>query len=110
MDQRIVAARLWHFAAHHAAARGYVFGDGVELMLPQLAQQMAQRVIERAAIEHVPDEGLLRMAEGNLSAYVDAMIDAAMNEPGYFASRGPVIGELTWDRARKALCPVWPIC
>ncbi len=110
MDQRVVAARLWHFAAHHAAARGYVFGDGIEQMLPQLAGQMAQRVIERAATENVPDEGLLRMAEGNLSVYIDAMIDAALREPNYLASRGPVIGELTWGRAKDALCPIWPIC
>jgi hypothetical protein len=110
MDQRIVAARLWHFAAHHAATRGYVFGDGVEQMLPQLAEDMARRVVDRAAVEKGPAEGLVRMAEGNLSVYIDAVIDAALREPNYLASRGPVIGELTWDRARSALCPIWPIC
>ncbi|WP_144183934.1 hypothetical protein [Elioraea rosea] len=109
-DARVVAARLWHFAAHHAASRGYVFGDGVEQMLPMQAKQMARLVLDRAQAERVPEEGMIRLAEGNLATFIDAMIEAAHQERGYLESRGPVIGEVTWGAAISRLCPLFPIC
>ena len=110
MNERIVAERLLQHAANYAARRGYAFGDGVEATLPRLAEAMAQRVLDRAAAEDGPPERYVRMAEGNVSIFIDAMIDAALHEPRYLAERGSVIGELTWARAQSALCPIWPIC
>lgn len=110
MNPEIIAARLWHHAAHHAALRGFAFGEGVQQQLPQLARAMAQKVLARHAAESVPLEGLIRLAEGNLSVFVDRMITAGEATPGYFAERGAVIGEITFGSALNALCPLWPIC
>ncbi|MCU0983755.1 MAG: hypothetical protein MUC89_02280 [Acetobacteraceae bacterium] len=109
-DERVVAARLLHFAHHYAASRGFTFGGGVEGILPGRAEEMAAKVLARASAEGVPEEGMIRLAEGNLTVFIDRMIEVAHATPGYLDQHRTVIGEMTWSGAWSSLCPFWPIC
>lgn len=100
------------FAHRSAAKRGYRFGDGVEREIPRRTLDMAKRILERAANEGRSElvELDARTSEAQLDQLVDAMIEAGRSIPGYFQSRGAVIGEQTIDIALRRLCPLWPIC
>lgn len=50
----------------------------------------------------------IRIAEAALGLFIDQMIAAwpDFNQPGAAA----IVGEKTFEKAKKKLCPLWPIC
>lgn len=112
MSEDTLALRLTHYAAWHAAKRGYIFGEGVETELPQRAQRISERIRNAPDVKKNPSlaEVHAKTAEAQLALMVDAMIEAGTRTKGYFADRGAVIGEITYHQANLELCPLWPIC
>ena len=91
----------------YAKAKGFRFGDGAEYMLRSSAELGARDIsqLPRASQDRKKLE-----AKRNLEKFVDAMIEASKEIPGYSEQHPGVIGEQTFAAARKKLCPLWPIC
>ena len=98
---------LWAFAQTYADSKGYRFGPGASDWLRQ-ATVDGLREIETSA----PAARKKKVDEGkeNIARFIDAMIRASREIPGYSGRHPYVIGEETYMKAQGWLCPIWPIC
>ena len=110
--KRDLRRRLESYARWYASRQKYEFGPGADANITGLSKNAALRIVEKAAEEDRPEkiELYMRQAEAALSCFVDHMIAAAQDLPGYAENHPGEIGEETYDRAQLKLCPCWPIC
>lgn len=98
---------LFVFTQEYAASKGYRLGPGASVTLRNATGRAMQEIAGLSADER---EGRMAEAKKNIARFVDGMIAAAQQIPGY-ADRNPgVIGEATFATAARWLCPLWPIC
>jgi hypothetical protein len=93
-----VADDVFKELSNYALSRGFRFGDGADHYL----RNMTEQALHRGA-EH--DETL-----NALKVFVDQMIRAVGEIPGYADDHPGVIGEQTFGIAHSMLCPLPPIC
>lgn len=98
---------LFAFAREYAASKGYRFGSGADVMLRNATAQANQEITGLSAYER---EVRTAEAKKNIARFIDAMIAASHEIPGYSEQSPGVIGEQTFEMARRRLCPLWPIC
>ena len=85
-------------AENFARTRGYRFGD-------ESRREMAQMIAR--AVESGADE---QKTVNALETFIERMIKAAQEIPGYAEESPGVIGERTFGIAHNSLCPLPPIC
>lgn len=107
-----IQKRLISYAIIYADRQGFRFGEGAEKMLANLTTNAAATCIQNAHEEQKPQmvEVYTRQAEAALSSWVDHMISASREIQGYSERHPGIIGEQTFVKARKLLCPCFPIC
>jgi len=98
---------LFRHAEKYAASKGYSFGDGAHVMLNQVAQRGEAEI---ALLPPEKRQEKVEEARANFERFIDAMIVASKEIPGYEAASPGKIGEQTYARAKNKLCPIWPIC
>jgi hypothetical protein len=110
--KKAIKKRLMSYAIIYADRQGFRFGDGAEKMLTKLATDAATTCIQKAQEEKKSQkvEVYTRQAEAALSSWVDHMISASREIQGYSEIHPGIIGEETFARAKKLLCPCFPIC
>ena len=98
---------LFAFARDYAASKGYRFGTGADVMLRNRTGLAVQEMADLSALQR---KEKTTEAKRNIARFIDAMIAASKEIPGYAERTPGVIGEQTYDRAERRLCPIWPIC
>ena len=102
MDEQEVAAKLWSAVETYAKMKGVKFGEGSDAEIRSYVARAASAISAGPQSQHDFQE-----ARRALERLVDEMIRQAGLIPGYDPA---VIGEETLKRAKKKLCPLWPIC
>lgn len=108
MDRDLIAARLNWYAHWYAAYRTFRIADGAASHMQALTAAAADTMLKQG-VEEYRLQAEVRTAEARLSVFVDAMIDFWQQSPD-LQQRGNVIGERTFEWARKVLCPLPPFC
>lgn len=110
--KKAIEKRLRSFATLHANRQGFRFGTNAEVSITDLSKNAASKSIKQAKAEKRPQlvEVYTRIAEAALSCWVDHMIAASREIPNYSKNNPGIIGEQTFIRAKKILCPLFPIC
>ena len=90
-----------------AASNNLKFGEGANEAIRVGIESNSKRFVDAS-----PDEQpkLLAEAQDNVQKFVAQMILARDQIAGYREQNPNVIGELTFNKARDALCPIWPVC
>lgn len=108
----IVSTRLRSYAVWYAGSKGYSFGAGAAGAIESMAGEAAEKMLEEARNTGPPEKAelIIRQAEAAISLFIDTMIAAAGEIPGYAQQNEFRIGEDTFSAAWGKLCPLWPIC
>lgn len=113
MNPDILEIRFFSHASWVAASQGYRFGPGAESDVRSVARRAAVEIAsgyDKNADRKAAD---LRIstAEAAFHRFVLAMIDGAtihrLTDASYPDDQ---IGELTFEAAKKSVCPLWPFC
>lgn len=109
----IVASRLEHYAKWFAASNGFRFAGGAQSQIEEMAQRASKELFK----DKLPKRGFnprqqadILQAEAAMARFVSAMIAASRSIKGYSTSNPGLLGERTFERARAAICPFFPIC
>lgn len=107
-----IAARLSHAVERRLTANSMVIRDGARSQISDLVQEAAnriqQRVVQLSASPAV-EEQVLTESELAFAKVIDAMTRARSELPAHLVPPAGEIGELTLNRAKEWLCPIWPI-
>ncbi|MCP5421186.1 MAG: hypothetical protein H6969_11960 [Gammaproteobacteria bacterium] len=98
---------LFAFAQEHASSKGYRFGSGADVMLRNKIMLATQNMMSLPASQR---KATTAEAKKNIARFIDEMIAASKEIPGYSTRNPGVIGEETFTKAASQLCPLWPIC
>jgi hypothetical protein len=110
-----IARTLYAAADARAKQLGLRFGDGAGLRLRRRAKDAARRIWKGAKgkkkeFAEAYVRGAVRVGSEAMVVFVDEMAVARLQIEGYVDKYPNTIGEQTEDRAKSALCPIWPIC
>ena len=110
MHEKDMAGRFWDNANLYAGSRGYEFGQGASSLVKNLSDRAAHEVVTHPDFGSAMAGVLIRRADQAFETYIDGMIVAANEIPGYLSDHPGTIGEATFGKAQVALCPIWPFC
>lgn len=89
-------------AGRHAHRRGWQLSAACERVFEKLIDTGVQRMEREQVLEQ---EEPLRIAEANLTRFIELMAELDAQSPDY-----PVLGEDSLATATRGLCPLWPFC
>ena len=108
--QSEVEEHLKQNAFQYANLKEFRFGSGASSDIDRMTKRAAHNIFNPPPrYREDPINDLIKISEGAIAKFIEKMIEAR-EEVYEDTVESNIIGEQTFDWAKKRICPMWPIC